>query len=411
MIQLLAALRIALRALRVNLLRSALTMLGIVIGVAAVITMVAVGSGARQQVQEQIRSLGANLLIILSGSVTSGGARLGLGSRLTISEDDALAIVRDIPGIVAVAPVYRGGAQVVYGNANWSTAILGITPEYLAVREWEVEYGRGFLPEDQAGKAKVALLGVTVAEQLFGDSDPMGQSIRIRNVPFTVIGVMARKGRNTQGQDQDDTILVPLSTAKKRVLGTTAIRSRSVQAIMVKVEDASLMGEAVDNIRELLRQRHRLQGTDQDDFSIRNLTEIQEAREQSAQILGLLLAAVASVSLVVGGIGIMNIMLVSVTERTREIGLRMAIGARGREILAQFLIEAVTLSLIGGAIGVGLGIAAAFIVADLANWPALIGASSILLAVGFSAAIGVFFGFYPARKAARLDPIIALRYE
>jgi putative ABC transport system permease protein len=230
-------------------------------------------------------------------------------------------------------------------------------------------------------------------------------------VPFTVIGVLARKGRNTQGQDQDDTILVPLSTAKKRVLGTTAIRSRSVQAIMVKVEEAGQMGEAVDGIRELLRQRHRLQGNDQDDFSIRNLTEIQEAREQSAQILGLLLAAVASVSLVVGGIGIMNIMLVSVTERTREIGLRMAIGARGREILAQFLIEAVTLSLIGGAIGVGLGIAAAFIVADLANWPALIGLSSILLAVGFSAAIGVFFGFYPARKAARLDPIAALRYE
>jgi putative ABC transport system permease protein len=411
MIQLLAALRIALRALRVNLLRSALTMLGIVIGVAAVITMVAVGSGARQQVQEQIRSLGANLLIILSGSVTSGGARLGLGSRLTISEDDALAIMRDIPGIVAVAPVYRGGAQVVYGNANWSTAILGITPEYMVVREWEVEYGRSFLPEDQAGKAKVALLGVTVAEQLFGDSDPMGQSIRIRNVPFTVIGVLARKGRNTQGQDQDDTILVPLSTAKKRVLGTTAIRSRSVQAIMVKVEEAGQMGEAVDGIRELLRQRHRLQGNDQDDFSIRNLTEIQEAREQSAQILGLLLAAVASVSLVVGGIGIMNIMLVSVTERTREIGLRMAVGGRRRDILIQFLVEAVSLCLLGGLIGIGIGVSASAVIALAADWPVLVSPSVLGGALAAAAVTGIFFGLFPARRAAYLNPIDALRSE
>jgi putative ABC transport system permease protein len=403
--------RIAVRALRVNKLRTALTMLGIVIGVGAVITMVAVGSGAQARVAEQIASLGSNLLIILSGSLTSGGARLGSGSHPTITEDDAWAIQREIPVVEAAAPSWRGGAQVVYGNLNWSTQIGGVTPEYFVVREWNPDTGRAMTSEDVDGAAKVALLGQTVAENLFGGTDPVDQVIRIKKVPFTVIGVLERKGQSAWGQDQDDVILIPLSTAKKKVLGVNQANARSVGSISVKVRDPALMKEAQEEIGRLLRQRHRLQSYQDDDFTIRNLAEILQSQEESSRVLALLLAAIASVSLLVGGIGIMNIMLVSVTERTREIGLRMAVGARGRDILTQFLVEAVTLSLMGGAIGITLGIAGSYGIARFAEWRTEVNPQAIAIAFAFAAAVGIFFGFYPARKAARLNPIEALRYE
>ncbi len=406
-----ASAQIAIRALRVNALRSTLTMLGIIIGVGAVITMVAVGAGAQARVAEQIQSLGSNLIIVLSGTITSGGVRLGHGTQLTITEDDAWAIAREVPAIQVAAPSIRGTGQVVYGNLNWSTVVQGVTPEYFEAREWGVVAGKPFTQEDVDGSAKVALVGQTVAQNLFGDSDPLGQVIRIRKVPFTVIGVLERKGQSTWGQDQDDTTLIPLSTAKKKVMGVSQANARAVGAISIKVHDASAMKEAEQQIRDLLRQRHRLQPYQDDDFWLRNLAEMLQAQEQSSRILTMLLAAIASVSLLVGGIGIMNIMLVSVTERTREIGLRMAVGARSRDILAQFLVEALTLSLIGGVIGIGLGLAGAYGIAYFAEWRTLIRPDAVLLAFGFAGTVGIFFGFYPARKASRLDPIEALRYE
>jgi len=407
----LASLLVALRALRVNLLRSALTMLGIVIGVAAVITMVAVGEGAQERVREQIRSLGSNIIVILSGAVTQGGARLGFGSQLTITEDDAYAVAREIETVQAAAPTTRGSAQVVVGNQNWGTVIQGTVPEYLEVRDWEVSAGRNIVQEDVDSATKVALIGQTVANNLFGESDPLEQTIRIRRVPFTVVGLLARKGQSLQGQDQDDVILVPISTARKRLLGGQQARQRAVVAISVKVMDGADMAETESRIRDLLRQRHRLQGSQEDDFWLRNLSEVLETQQAAQRVMALLLAAVASVSLVVGGIGIMNIMLVSVTERTREIGLRMAVGARRQDILMQFLIEAVTLSAIGGLIGVGIGIGAAVVIAQITQWPVQIAPGAVILAVGFAAAVGVFFGFYPARKASRLEPMEALRFE
>ena len=406
-----ASARIAVRALRVNKLRSALTMLGIVIGVGAVITMVAVGAGAQARVAEQIQSLGSNMIIVLSGSILSGGARMGSGSQLTITEDDAWAIQREIPAVAAAAPTSRGGAQVVYGNLNWATGIQGVTLEFFIAREWDVADGRLFSQEEVEGAGKVALVGLTVAGNLFGDSDPLGQVIRIKNVPFTVIGTLERKGQTTFGQDQDDTVLIPLSTAKKKVLGASQANARSVGSIAVKVREARAMPEAEQEIRGLLRQRHRLQAFQDDDFNIRNLTEVLQSQEASSRVLTLLLAAIASVSLLVGGIGIMNIMLVSVTERTREIGLRMAVGARGRDILLQFLVEAVTLSLIGGAIGIAMGLAGSYSIAYFAQWRTLVSTEAVFVAFAFAAAVGVFFGFYPARKAAALNPIDALRYE
>ena len=408
---LLGLLRVAMRALAVNKLRSALTMLGIIIGVAAVIVMIAVGGGAQARVEEQIRSLGSNLLLILSGSTTSGGVRMGFGSNLTISEDDAAAITREIPDAMA-APALRGTAQLVWGNQNWSTVIFGVTPEYLEVRQWTLAEGGAFDASDIAGATKVCLIGQTVARQLFGGGNPLGQQIRIRLVPFTVIGVLEAKGQSMMGSDQDDLVLMPISTARKRVLGATNLaKQRSVGTIWVKVREGYDMKAAEEQVRGLLRQRHRLQPGQDDDFSLRNLEEVAATQEASSRVLALLLAAVASVSLVVGGIGIMNIMLVSVTERTREIGLRMAVGARTRDILGQFLVEAVTLSLIGGLAGVALGMAAAFGVAHLAGWRIVLSPDSVLLAVAFAFVIGVFFGFYPARKAARLNPVEALRFE
>jgi len=403
--------RIAGRALRVNKLRSALTMLGIIIGVSAVIAMVGVGAGAQARVAEQIQSLGSNLIIVLSGSRTAGGVRLGTSSQVTITEDDANAIAREIPTVQVAAPSVRGGAQVVYGNLNWSTGIQGVTPDYLEARDWPLLDGRPILAEDLDGATKVALLGQTTALNLFGESEALGQIIRIKKVPFTVIGLLSRKGQNSWGQDQDDIILVPLSTAKKKVLGASQANPRSVGSISIKIRPGEDMAEAEDQIRGLLRQRHRLQPFQDDDFWLRNLSEVLQTQEESSRVMTYLLAAIASVSLLVGGIGIMNIMLVSVTERTREIGLRMAVGARRRHILLQFLIEAVTLSLIGGIIGIALGVGGSRAISYFAEWRTLVAPEAIVLAFGFAAGIGIFFGFYPARRASKLDPIEALRYE
>jgi len=403
--------RVALRALRVNKLRSALTMLGIIIGVGAVIAMVGVGSGAQARVAEQIQSLGSNLIIVLSGSTSTGGIRLGQGSQLTITEEDSAALAREIPAVQASAPSMRGNAQVVYGNLNWATGIQGVTADYFEVREWSVTDGRYIVGEDVDGATKVVLLGQTTTQNLFGDADPLGQVVRIKKVPFTVIGILDKKGQNSWGQDQDDVALIPLSTAKKKVLGVSQANARSVGAISVKVRTGEDMAEAESQMRALLRQRHRLQPYQDDDFTIRNLSEILQTQEESSKVMTYLLAAIASVSLLVGGIGIMNIMLVSVTERTREIGLRMAVGARGRDILMQFLVEAVTLSLIGGVIGIVLGLGGSRAISQFAEWRTHVPLEAVAMAFGFAAAVGVFFGFYPARKAARLDPIEALRYE
>ncbi|HYC45439.1 MAG TPA: ABC transporter permease [Burkholderiales bacterium] len=407
----LAGIRIALRALRVNKMRSILTMLGIIIGVGAVITMIAIGSGAQAQVEEQIKSLGTNLIIVLPGSVTAGGVRMGAGSRNTLTEDDGYALQREIPNVQAAAPTLRGTGHVVAGGNNWSTVFYGITPEYFEARNWTVATGRGFEAADVNGAAKVALLGETVARSLFGESDPIGQIVRVRKVPMEVIGTLERKGQSLQGQDQDDVILMPITTARNRVLGGSGVKLRTVGSISVKIRDGVDMAQAEAEMRTLLRQRHRLQPAQDDDFTLRNLSEVLGAREESTRIMTLLLAAVASVSLLVGGIGIMNIMLVSVTERTREIGLRMAVGARAKDILSQFLVEAVTLALVGGLCGIVLGVAGSFAIGHFAGWRTDLNANAIVLAVGFAAAVGIFFGFYPARKASRLLPIEALRYE
>jgi putative ABC transport system permease protein len=407
----LAGIRIALRALRVNKLRSLLTMLGIIIGVGAVITMIAIGAGAQARVEEQIKALGTNLIIVLPGSVTSGGVRMGSGSRPTLSDDDAYALQRELAEIEAAAPAVRGTGQVVFGGSNWSTVFFGVTPEYFEVRNWVVASGRTFDAAEVTGAAKVVLLGETVARNLFGDSDPIGQVVRVRRVPMQVIGVLETKGQSLQGNDQDDVILMPITTARKRVLGVSAARLRFAGSISVKVRDGADMAHAEAEMRTLLRQRHRLQPAQDDDFTLRNLSEVMGAREESTRVMTLLLASVAAVSLLVGGIGIMNIMLVSVTERTREIGLRMAVGARARDILSQFLVEAVTLALVGGLAGIALGVGGSFAIGHFAGWRTELQVDAIVLAVGFAAGVGVFFGFYPARKASRLLPIEALRYE
>ena len=408
---LLVTLRVALNALRVNILRSALTMLGVIIGVAAVITMLAVGAGAEARIQQQIKGLGSNLMIITAGARTASGVRMATGTTTSLTEDDAAAIARDIPEVDAAAPSNRGGAQVVVGSVNWATQIYGITPDYFVVRNWSLDAGRMFESSELSGSGKVALIGQTVARELFGDADPMDQTIRIKNVPFTVIGILNRKGQSMMGQDQDDVIMVPLSTARNRLLGATQGKLRQVSMIQIKVREGASMAESEAKIRELLRQRLRASGTQEDPFSVLNLTEMLQTQEEASRIMSILLAAVASVSLLVGGIGIMNIMLVSVTERTREIGLRMAVGARGNDILLQFLVEAITLSMTGGLFGVALGAFGSWMVAVFAGWETRMSPESIFLAVGFSAAIGIFFGFYPARKASRLLPIQALRYE
>ena len=409
--KILVSIRVALRALRVNRLRSALTMLGIIIGVAAVIAMVAIGSGATASIQAQIQSIGSNIIMVLSGSLTTGGMRLGSGASQTLTEDDAKAIAAECPAVSAVAPTVRGGAQLMFGNSNWATSIQGTTPDYLAIRDLSVANGRAFTDQDVESAAKVALLGPTVAKNLFGDGDPVGQVIRIKNAPFTVSGVLAAKGQSPTGQDQDDVVIVPISTAKREVTGASRANARSVGSLMVQAASANLMDEAQIEIGALLRQRHHIQAGQDDDFTVRNLSEVFDAQEGSAQVMALLLGAIASVSLIVGGIGIMNIMLVSVTERTREIGLRLAVGGKARDIMSQFLVEAVTLSVLGGTIGILLGLGASELISHFAGWSTLISPTAIILASVFSAVVGISFGYYPARKAAMLDPIEALRYE
>jgi putative ABC transport system permease protein len=406
----LASMKIAFGALLINKLRSALTMLGIIIGVAAVIAMVAVGAGAQVRIQQQIASIGSNIIIVLSGSITSSGVRVGTGNAQTLTEDDAKALARDVPAVQAAAPVSRGGAQVVYGNENWGTQILGTTPDYLSIRDLQIDEGQPFTTADVDSAAKVALLGKTVADNLFNGEDPVGKAIRIKNVPFTVTGTLVSKGQSPTGQDQDDVILLPISSAKKKVIGSSQANAASVGQIMVQARDG-MTAAALEQMTDILRQRHHIQGSQDDDFSVRDMTEVFKAQESSASVMSILLAAIASVSLVVGGIGIMNIMLVSVTERTKEIGLRQAVGAKTKDIVTQFLVEAVTLSVAGGIAGIVLGLTVSALISYFADWSTVVSPGSILLAFVFSALVGVSFGYYPARKAAFMDPIQALHYE
>jgi putative ABC transport system permease protein len=406
------ALRSAWRALAANTLRSLLTMLGIVIGVAAVITMIAVGQGATVRVQEQMKGLGSNIMLVLPGGVSQAGVRLGAQTRQRLTEEDALAIALDIAEVQVAAPTSRTSGQLLFGNTNWGSSIIGVNNDYLEARDWPLASGRLFDGAELSGSAKVTWIGATVARELFGDQDPIDQVIRVRNIPMTVVGVLAAKGQNSMGQDQDDAIMVPLGTLRNRIWGGDASsRLKRVGAISVKVREGHDMKAVEELIKDLLRQRFKVPTGGEDPFTVRNLTELLQAQEESSRIMTLLLAAVAGISLLIGGIGIMNIMLVSVTERTREIGLRMAVGARGRDILAQFLIEAMTLSLLGGAVGVALGALATWGVGHFAGWQVTLSVASVLLAVGFSGFVGVFFGYYPARRASKLLPIQALRYE
>jgi putative ABC transport system permease protein len=403
--------RSAARALRVNKLRSALTMLGIVIGVAAIIAMVAVGAGARARVAEQISTLGSNLVLVTAGSITTRGVRSGQGIRVTLTEDDAIALQREIPAVQAAAATWGRTMHVVHGGLNWGTSVAGVTPEWLEVKDWSIVDGRPIVADDQRAAAKVALVGQTAALNLFGDESPLGRTIRIQRVPFTVIGVLGRKGQNTWGHDQDDNVMVPLSTARRKLFGRIPGKARAIWVITVKIREGEDFAEARTQIRELLRQRHHLRADQDDDFTLRDPTEAVQAHEEASRVMAYLLAAVGSVSLLVGGVGIMNVMLVSVTERTREIGLRMAVGARRRDILTQFLVEAVILALVGGAFGIALGLGGARALSYFADWQTLIEVDAVLGAFGFAAVIGILFGVYPARKAARLDPIEALRHE
>lgn len=405
------SMRIALRALEVNKLRSALTMLGIVIGVAAVIATAAIGSGAKERIQQQIASIGSNTIIILPGSLTSSGMRMGTGNAVTLSETDARDLAAQCPDIALSVPMVRGGVQAVYGNNNWATLVYGVTPSYLDIRDFSVAQGAAFTQQDVESANKVVLLGATVVTNLFGDSDPVGQAIRIKSVPFMVVGVLERKGQSPTGQDQDDVMLLPISAAKRKVLGIKSANADAVDQILLQARSSDLIQLAQEEATRLLRQRHHILTNEQDDFSIRNMEQIFAAQEASSHIMAIMLAAVASVSLVVGGIGIMNIMLVSVRERTREIGLRQAVGAKTHDILTQFLVEAVTLSIAGGCIGVLLGIGASIAVSRIAGWNTVVSVNSIAIAVFFSALVGISFGYYPARKAAYLDPIEALRSE
>ena len=395
-------------AMGANKLRTFLTMLGMVIGVSAVVVMMAVGQGAQYSVQQSIESMGSSMFIVLSGSTTAGGVRAGGGAAptLTVADGDAIA---ELPGVLSVAPIHPGSAQIVYAGNNWNTSVFGTTPSYLDIRNWPLEAGVPFTDSDVRSATRVALLGKTVATTLFGDDDVVGKTIRIRNSPFVVVGLLASKGQSLDGRDQDDTILIPLTTAQRKVFGTQF--QGSVRMLNVQATDAKVMDAVEKSMNELLRQRHRIRDGMDSDFSVRNLTALANSAAETTRIMSLLLGAIASVSLLVGGIGIMNIMLVSVTERTREIGIRMAIGARERDILLQFLFEAIIISLVGCLIGLLLGIGGALLVNILAKTAVIISASSALIAFGVAAAVGIFFGFYPARKAAQLDPIEALRYQ
>ena len=392
-------------------LRSALTVLGVIVGVAAVVAVMAVGEGAREHIIAQIQSLGGNLLLVTPGSARSQGVRLGSGSGENLTESDASAIAREVPGVLHTAPSIYKRTQVVRGNTNWSTTVQGITNDYLLAREWHLSTGRPFSSIDQVQAAKVALLGRTLVERLFSDSDPVGELIRVGGAPFQVIGVLDAKGQSSSGADQDDKVLIPLSTARTHVIGSSRARMGMVQYVMVKVDRAERLAAVAEDMARLLRQRHGLAAEDQDDFSIRNLADVQASREAASGVLSFWLSAVASVSLVVGGISIMNIMLVSVSERTREIGLRLAVGARPADIRNQFLAEAVALSLVGALLGLAIGTAAAWMLGVVQGLPILIRPWSLSVAAGFALITGIFFGLYPAVKAARLTPAEALRIE
>ena len=394
---------ISLRALRRNKMRSILTALGIIIGVGAVIAVFSIGNGAKAQVEAQVASLGENVITVFPGSFTAGGMRSGWGSASTLTEDEALAIGREVPNVLAVSPEVRDRAQVLANGLNWNTLVMGESPDYPAIRKWPMGEGTMFTDQDVRSVAKVAVVGKTIVDQLFPDGDPVGKTIRIRNIPFKVVGVLAAKGFNLFGQDQDDTVVIPYTSHLKRVSHHTNINS-----IMVQAASAEAIDRVQQDITDLLMQRRK--GRDQD-FTVRNQVELAQAATATSETMTVLLGAIAGVSLVVGGIGIMNIMLVSVTERTREIGIRLAVGAHGRDVLLQFLIEAVILSSLGGLIGIAAGIGFSEIVSARTGWPILVSPTSVVVAVAFSAIVGVFFGFYPARKAAQLDPIEALRYE
>ena len=404
-----ATVKIAVNAIGVNKMRSGLTMLGIIIGVASVIAMMSVGAGAKIRISKEIASLGSNLLMVLSGAATSGGLRMGFGTAPSLTVDDARAIAAGIPDVAFTAPLLPGTAQVVYGNQNWNTIITGTIPVFFELREWPLISGKIFTERDVDAATKVAVLGQTVVENLFGNEDPLDKVIRIKKIPFRIIGVLSRKGQSPTGQDQDDIIYVPVTTAQKRLFGT--LFPGTVRMLIVKAISPDALKNVEKDIAALLRERHRIPPGKDDDFTVRNLSEMMAASEQAAGIMSILLGAIASVSLLVGGIGIMNIMLVSVTERTREIGIRMAVGARQKDILMQFLIEAVVLAVIGGGAGIVIGAIGSWLISYFAGWEIYISASAIFLAFGFSAITGIFFGFYPARKASQLAPVECLRYE
>ncbi|HEX2448638.1 MAG TPA: ABC transporter permease [Methyloceanibacter sp.] len=407
----LASCKVAIAALKVNALRSFLAMLGVIIGVASVIVMVSVATGAGQAIEARIKALGTNVLVVMPGSYTSGGRRSGEGTAIALSESDLAAIRASVPGVTAAAGMVSGPAPVVVGNANWTTSVFGVNEDFLEVRDWPVADGRGFTEAEFRSGAKVVILGATTARELFGSSPAIGEQIRIKNVPFTVIGILSVKGQTGWGTDQDDTALVPLSTARRRLFGAEQTVPNNLRQIMVEIATAEGMGDAQEEIENLLRERRHVRMGSPDDFQVRNMAEFIRTRSETQSILSLLLGATAAISLVVGGIGIMNIMLVSVTERTREIGLRMAVGARRRDILTQFLIEAVTLCVTGGLIGLLIGGGAALAMSIWGNWPITLSPDLVLIALLSAGLVGVFFGYYPARRASLMNPIDALRYE
>jgi len=409
MIAITSIINIALRALKANAMRSFLAILGIIIGVGAVVAMVAIGSGASEKISSQISSIGSNLILVLPGTTTQSGIRMGTGTQQTLTMADAEAISKECSAVIAVAPAITGTAQVVFGNQNWATGVIGTTPDMVIVREWELVSGRFINEQDVRSGTKVAVIGQTVADKLFGEIESTGKIIRIKKIPFEVIGVLDKKGQSLTGQDQDDIIYVPVTTAQRTLFGQTL--PGRVRLIYVKASSLESIPQATEQIKTLLKQRHRIGPNQEDDFTVMDLTQMLKTAEESTKTMSILLGAIASVSLIVGGIGIMNIMLVSVTERTREIGIRMAVGAKPKDIRMQFLIESVFLTTIGGIFGLMLGIGASLIVADLMEWTGSISLFSALIAFSFSAFVGVFFGFYPAYKASMLNPIEALRYE